>query len=739
MIIASGPIMSPISMPQRCIMTLVLLLVTFQSYGQVPQARLDWIFPAGLQAGTSAEIQMSGADLEGTTRLLFSHQGFSAKPASDGKWTINASSDLPAGFYEVRTIGGWGISNPVTIVVGVLKESREAEPNNPKPQEISLPISVQGQIQAATDVDIYSFEGQKGKRIVIDVLAERLDSPLDGTLRLYGPDGAIVAENQDSFGYDPSLELILPADGHYELHLTDAVYSGSPAHIYRLNIHDGPVVDTTLPLAVESGKDVVVKVLGRGFNASADSNYEKVSGFPEESLSSRFAVPSSPVQFNHRPNDSNADATTRLWFHRVADYLPPLVVPMPLAVANGPVVTEIESNDDPKTAQQIDVPCDFSGVFQKPGDFDHIAFRATKDQQWVIESVAVGQNSLAVPEISILKRNDDLSTKSVAELSEQLANPFGPVFETATIDRSITWKAPEDGTYILKISDFSRKNGDARYYYRIVIRQPRPDFQIIALPAGATRPTGISLLRSGRGLVQVLVDRKDGFNQPIRVTAKDLPPGVKAYPLIFEAGQNSQNMVLEVAPDAQISEFPLRLIGESHWSDLKESVDWVPGQKRESEFQTALNSRGGGLVRPLVGPNNQQRGISRYQEDLLIAIRETPVPFSLETESPRLFIKRGTEFELELRVLKHHGFDDKVALRLDNLPAKMDAVTGEIAKGQTSAKLKLKVGANVPLGRHTVYFNGTAPFPFHKDPKAKDKKNITWNIPSRPFTLIVTP
>ena len=123
----------------------------------------------------------------------------------------------------------------------------------------------------------------------------------------------------------------------------------------------------------------------------------------------------------------------------------------------------------------------------------------------------------------------------------------------------------------------------------------------------------------------------------------------------------------------------------------------------------------------------------------MIAIRETPVPFQIDTVESRKFVKRGSENEMEISLTKFNAFDDKVAIRLDSLPANMDAVNGEIPKGQNSVKLKFKIGANVALGRHTIYFNGSAPFPFDKNPAADKKKNITWNLPSKPVTLIVTP
>jgi hypothetical protein len=416
-----------------------------------------------------------------------------------------------------------------------------------------------------------------------------------------------------------------------------------------------------------------------------------------------------------------------------------LAEPLPIAVASVPVFAEIESNDTPATAQEISLPADFSGIIQKPGDVDYLRISARKGEVWNFETVAERQNSPAQPLVSIQKMADDGKINTLAELNEELNNPLGPSFETATRDRRSRWQAPADGNYLVRIANQMRREGDARHFYRLVIKSPQPDFRLIAMPAGATGPTGTTFIKGSRNIVTVLIDRIDGFDQAVRVTAIDLPAGVKAWPLYLPGGKNSANMVIEVAADANPGEFALKLVGETRWADEKATVDWVSGEKQPEAFASRLESAGASLVQPLAGAANQQRGISRWQQPYLVAIRGTVLPYQLDPGPQRIFVKRGAEADLEVNLSKTNGFDDKVALRLDNLPANMEAVAGEIAKGQAAGKLKLKVGANVPLGRHTIYINGSAPFGFDKNPAAAKKNNITWNIPSRPFTLVVTP
>ena len=52
------------------------------------------------------------------------------------------------------------------------------------------------------------------------------------------------------FGLDPFLDVTLPADGRYVIKVHDATYAGSPDHVYRMTVHDGPHLDAVLPAAV---------------------------------------------------------------------------------------------------------------------------------------------------------------------------------------------------------------------------------------------------------------------------------------------------------------------------------------------------------------------------------------------------------------------------------------------------------------------------------------------------------
>ena len=101
----------------------------------LPGARLTAVFPAGGQAGSSVQLGLTGADLDDTAALLFSHPGITATPKTaepglgqsgpqpvEGAFTVQIPADVRPGFYEVRAVGRYGVSNPRAFLVGAAPE-----------------------------------------------------------------------------------------------------------------------------------------------------------------------------------------------------------------------------------------------------------------------------------------------------------------------------------------------------------------------------------------------------------------------------------------------------------------------------------------------------------------------------------------------------------------------------------------------------------------------------------------
>ena len=114
-------------------------------------------------------------------------------------------------------------------------------------QAVQLPVVINGRINHPGEQPVFKFEGRAGQRIVAEVFARRLDSPLDSFLRLTDTNGKQLAFNDDfadpQFGLETShadsyLTATLPAAGTYFIHLGDTQGQGGPGYAYRLRLSE---------------------------------------------------------------------------------------------------------------------------------------------------------------------------------------------------------------------------------------------------------------------------------------------------------------------------------------------------------------------------------------------------------------------------------------------------------------------------------------------------------------------
>jgi len=231
--------------------------------GEVPF--LTGVYPLGGAADSPTAVTLTGWNLGGDQATV--------------------ATGLP-GVLEVTGAAGDLASNPAPFVRGALPEVHEREPNGEDAQAVALPQVVNGRIDAPGDLDLFRFRGAAGEVIVAEVVARRLQSPLDSLLVLTDAEGRMLAANDDhedraagllTHHADSRLELALPRDGTYLLRLTDAQRQGGPGHAYRLRISrrrpdfELRVVPSTVNLRVGQTRPITIHALRRdGFAGPID-------------------------------------------------------------------------------------------------------------------------------------------------------------------------------------------------------------------------------------------------------------------------------------------------------------------------------------------------------------------------------------------------------------------------------------------------------------------------------------
>jgi hypothetical protein len=116
------------------------------------------------------------------------------------------------------------------------------EPTKPEPRDVPLDVAIHGRIERAGASDQYRFRARQGERVVVECLAERIESRLRAVLEVFDNTGRRLAVNRGYFGTDPLIDFRVPADGSYVVRIQDLTSSGSPDHIYRLELDTGPAL-----------------------------------------------------------------------------------------------------------------------------------------------------------------------------------------------------------------------------------------------------------------------------------------------------------------------------------------------------------------------------------------------------------------------------------------------------------------------------------------------------------------
>jgi mono/diheme cytochrome c family protein len=99
-------------------------------------------------------------------------------------------------------------------------------------------------------------------------------------------------------------------------------------------------------------------------------------------------------------------------------------------------------------------------------------------------------------------------------------------------DSYVLFKTPASGTYLIRIRD-ARDEGGEGYKYRLRLRPASPSFTASVTPIKAP------LLRGAGRELQVIVDRKDGYDGEVIFEIGDLPEGVHSnFPVRVQPGQS---------------------------------------------------------------------------------------------------------------------------------------------------------------------------------------------------------
>lgn len=495
---------------------IVALAVSVSSIGAPPAAplyeecRLDSIFPAGGKRATSVKIALTGFGnglASPRDIVIDGPPGVTAKEVkSINSYTMEATLDIaadaPLGRRWLRVLNeSSGLTNFAQFVVGSLPESLEVEPNNEvaRAQAVEIPLVMNGRINPATDLDVFRFSGKKGQKLVAAIAAHAIDihgqyknyGIADFSLELLDAEGRTLASAEDTLGFDPLIEHVLPNDGDYLVRVQLLNFQGFPEAVYRLTVGEVPYLTGAFPPGFRRGTANEIELFG----PNVPPGTKRTAGGDEGGTWDR-AYP-----LRHIALDGGANSG----------------LDVPIVAGDLPESVEAEPNDDRQQAGLLTFPITVNARFQQPQDADWYRIRLEARQKVQLEIIA--HRFIRSP-VDTLLAIYDAQGKLLAENDDEAFEPgYESYHDFKTTDSKLVFTAPDAGEFFVKVTEQSGVHGP-RAVYRLTIEEERPEFRLSHFP------DAVPIWGPGStACVMVRIDRFGGCNDDVELAVEGLPAG----------------------------------------------------------------------------------------------------------------------------------------------------------------------------------------------------------------------
>jgi hypothetical protein len=681
--------------------------------GQLPISQLTTLTPPGAKQGTELEVTVGGGDLDNNSQLIFSHPGINATakttpagefdeaPALVGNvYIVTIDAGVPPGVYDARVAGDFGLSNPRSFAVGTKDEVKDSGSNHSLKDAQLVPVgtTING-VADANNRDYYKFAVTAGQRVVLQAAGESIDSRLDGTLVLFNAEGQELANNRDSIGLDPRIDYTFKTEGEYTVEIHDFVYRGGGEYQYRLTLDSSPRVDYVFPPVGTIGSTQAYTVYGTNLAGGEPAEGVILSGAVMDKVTAQITLPAADALELRRHPSAIWDGS----FSYRHEGLSPFFI----SATDLPVVVEKEGNNDAASATVVTVPCVVAGQFYPAGDLDWIEFEAKKGDVFQLELYSQRLGILSDP-VLLLQRvtTDEEGKETVAEVA-RVESPgdrngkIGTDFDTSTDDPSYRLVVNDDGRYRVLVQDqIGGARSDPRITYQLRIRPEKPDFRILAQPKQIKVKDGNEVKmfspvvrRGGTMLIDVRIDRLEGFSGEIQFAVEGLPEGVTCDGAMVTS-QGTASLVFQAADDAASWIGEIKIIGTAEINGEPVArtarcltVVWATANRTQTAayFRTTQ----GVWLSVIAGEN----------EPALVKVGDSQV---LETS-------KGGTLEIPITVTRRDGVGGDIKLVATGLPGEVKPGDVTIKGDATEGKLTMTItNAKAQAGLYTYYLRGDA-------------------------------
>lgn len=629
------------------------LLPASLAHGQAPT--LSHLLPAGVQPGKSVDVVFHGANLAGANKVWAGFPlsaGLTAGIEGNGTqpasvtYRLTLPPDAPLGVAGIRIGTAQGISNVRLVLVDDLTAIAKTGAN--KSLQTAQPLTPPIAVDGACDAESSDF-------YKLTVAAGQRISAEVFARRLGSP-------------LDPMMRLLTAAGR--ELAFSD----------------DEPATgaDSRLSHTFAEAGDYYLEIRDIRFQGGGGHRYRLRVG--------EFPLPSTPYPLAVQKGTSAAielqgpglPAPTTITVAAPADVpgnrLHAAVPGTPgqggawvsLLASDTAEQLEQEPNDSPERSTPVKLPGAIDGRFAAKGDRDFYQFEGKKGERFLF-------------------RGQTRSLGSPCDLFLRLHNADGGVLaeaeDTGAEEGILDVTLPADGIYRLKVEDTNHRGG-ADEVYRIAVEPYQPGFTLAAAAEKVDAP------QNGVFVVKVTAVRRD-YNGPITLSLEGAGEGCTLQGNVIPEGKPETTMSVTLGPSLAAGQLAaVKIIGTGKTDAIE--------MRATASTLVALRAALSGLPFPPAALDGTLAlGVAPVFPKFFELAAATPVVPLVSASSPST---------LQVKLTRSNGFDDKVNLRVEGLPAPATVKPAEIEKGKAEGSLEFVSPQAIPPGKHAVRVIGSATF-----------------------------
>ena len=604
------------------------------------------IVPAGVSAGTTQTLKITGDRLDDTTGLLFYQSGLKATNievvnAKEINVQIESDKDLNNDLYAFRLVSKTGLSNMRLLGVNRFPASTEVEPNSQfeAPQAVSINTTIDGTI-TSEDVDLFVVQLEAGQTLAVELEGLRLASEqnfFDPYIAILDSERFEVASSDDAMLLlqDCYCSFNAKEAGQYLIAVRESSFGGNDDCLYRLHISDQTRPVSILPAGGRPGQIVQATLID-----DVGNSWTEEIKLPDEETP-RFKVWSAR---------DGAQAAS----------------PNYVCVASMDNYIEAEPNDSLVELVTLgEPPMALHGVLQSVGDTDNFIFTAKKDQQLQIRSLT--RSLMRSPLDSVISIRD--------RKGRQLAGND----DTGGPDSSIDFKVPEDGEYVVTVRDHLKRGG-FDFAYRVEVAAKSPEVYATIEEQERYKSQSIIVPRGSRFAIEAKINRRN-VGGAATLSAVGLPTGVTAQAVAVDKDVSNIPVIFSAAADAPLGATLIGLVTTME----RAGRDALVGNLQQHTQ----------LIR---GQNN--RDVWGFDSDHVVVAVVEEAPFEIEVIEPKVPLVRDGSLDLTVKLTRKEGFDRSVRVRLLNNASGMSSSRSvKFEKDQTEVVIPITANGNAKTGK----------------------------------------